>query len=86
LAPTPIEQPIAPQGASETTSREQGFELCFGLPDTAQDVLLEDVLELSAPTTRALTRWRDGWIKVAARRQRTVNELVGAREAGITEG
>jgi Arm DNA-binding domain len=39
------------------------------------------VLELSAATTRALVRWRDGYAAAVRKRQATVDELLGAREA-----
>jgi transcriptional regulator with XRE-family HTH domain len=80
LAPAPEIKEIGPPNASETTSREQALDLLFGLSDEAQDVLVGDVLELSAQTTRALSRWRDEWAQAAAKRQRTVEELLGARE------
>ena len=87
LAPTPIEdESIAPPNATETTSRQQGLDLCFGLSEPAQDVLVgpegrgapegRGVLEFSAPATEALLRWRDEYAAAAAKRQEAVEPLL----------
>jgi transcriptional regulator with XRE-family HTH domain len=88
LAPSNVRDvEIGSPNASETVSREQAFELCFGLPDAAQDYLLGEILELSAPTTQALVRWRDQWASVAAKRQRFIDTLyVGREDAQSAEG
>ncbi len=85
LAPPSQDVSIAPRGATETTSREQGFELCFGLPEKAQEVLVGDVLELSANTTQALNRWRDDWTDAAAKRETFIDQFLGSREAETKE-
>ncbi|MBA2240473.1 MAG: helix-turn-helix transcriptional regulator [Solirubrobacterales bacterium] len=83
LAPSPSVEQIAPADAAKTTSREEAFELLFGLDEDAQNILVGDVLELSAQTTRALIAWRAGWAQAAEKRQRSLDELFGARDTGI---
>ena len=79
MAPSPTEGEIGPDNASEPTSREQAFELCFAVPD---DVLVgpNGVLELSAMTTSALKRWANTYADAAAARQREVDALLATRE------
>jgi len=67
---------IGHAGGGETSSRADYLDLIFNLPEPARERLLKEVIELSAPTTRMLRRWRTSFATVVDERQRAV-ELAG---------
>lgn len=82
LTPPPWDADIGHAGADETTPRREYLDLVFDMPEDARKRMLNDIVELSAPTTLALRRWGANFAAMVAERERTVEDLA----AMLTDG
>jgi transcriptional regulator with XRE-family HTH domain len=71
---------IGHAGGGETSTRAEYLDLVFDMPENARKRLLGEIVEFSAPTTRALGRWGANFAALVTERQRAVEALLATRE------
>lgn len=73
LTPPPWSgEEIGHAAGGATSTRAEYLDSIFDMPEAARKRLLEDVVELSAPTTRVLQRWSSNFAVIVDDRKRAV--------------
>jgi hypothetical protein len=85
LTPPPWDIEVGHAGGGETLSRREYLDLVFDMPADARRRLLDEVVELSAPTTLALRRWGENFAEMVAERQGAVDALLALHEATLSQ-
>src|SRR4051812_33998970 len=66
----------------ETSTRAEYLDLIFDMPEAARRRVLDEVVEMSASTTRALRRWGANFAAMVAHREHEVDALLATRDEG----